>query len=352
MSRFAIKLLLLSLALISFISFIMYTDLMRASEYKSIKSLEVGSEEVLLSVKKTETKKKLAYIVSDTRIPFWAIMERGVKRTATSLGYEIDVYSVENSRKNELESTVKAIKEHVAGIIISPTTSSACVTILKLAKNAGIPVVIADIGTDKGEYVSYISSNNKEGAYKIGKVLATKMLERGWGNGRVGIVAIPQKRFNGQLRTAGFMQAMQEMGIKGADIKQQSTWTEEETYRFSKDMIETYPDLRAIWLQGSDKYHGALRAIVDTGKKDQILLVTFDAEPEFLDLISQGLIIGSAMQQPYLMGEEAVYAMDNTLKGKKVEKNIELPILAISEENVAQKLPIIKRNVLGIKVKD
>ena len=303
------------------------------------------------NARSVNSKKKLAYIVSDIKIPFWEIMSRGIKSHANALGYEIEVYSSENIAKNELKSTVKAIRSKVSGIIVSPTTSSACVTILKLAKAAAIPVVISDIGTDRGEYVSFISSDNKDGAYRIGKILSKRMIELGWDKGKVGIIAIPQKRLNGQLRTAGFMEAISEYGIKGAGLKQQVTFSEKETYDFTIALIKLNPNLRAVWLQGSDKYRGALRAIEDSGKKDKILLATFDAEPEFLDLIPEGVLVGSAMQQPYLMGEKAVYAMDMHLNGNEVDKDIQLPILAISSKNISQKLQTIKKYVLGIEIK-
>ncbi|MCK5111217.1 MAG: substrate-binding domain-containing protein [Arcobacteraceae bacterium] len=301
---------------------------------------------------KEQAKKKLVYIVSDIRIPFWDIMARGIKNAANSKGYRIDVYSADNIKKTELENTAKAIRDKVSGIIISPINSSSAVTILKLAKKAGIPVVISDIGTYGGEYVSYISSNNKEGAYKTGKVLAKKMKELGWDkDGSVGIVAIPQKRVNGKVRTAGFMKAMNEAGIKGIWIREQVTFSYQETYDFSKELIQMNPNLRALWLQGSNRYQGALDAIKDAGKKDDILLICFDAEPIFLDIISKGILLGAAMQQPYLMGEESVNALDKHLKGKKVEKNLQLPILFISKENMEEMLPIIKRNTLGIEIK-
>lgn len=293
--------------------------------------------------------KKLAYIVSDLRIPFWDIMNRGVKSSAVALGYQVQTYSAENDAKSELANVAQAIRDKVSGIIVSPTNSSACVTILKLAGNAGIPVVISDIGTDGGEYVSYISSDNLDGAYKIGKVLVRKLYELGWQDGRVGIVAIPQKRANGQARTAGFMKALREAGIRGAGIRQQVDFSYQETYDLSTELINNNPDLRAIWLQGSDRYQGALDAISDAGKKEQILLITFDAEPEFLELIPKGVLVGSAMQQPYLMGREAVNALDRHLSDKDVEKNMQLPILAISADNIDEKLPVIKRNVLGIE---
>jgi ribose transport system substrate-binding protein len=296
----------------------------------------------------TQQDKKLVYLVSDRRIPFWDIMARGIKNAAAEHGYAVEVFSSENSAKRELEFTVRALQERVVGIIVSPSNSSACVTILKLAGKAGIPVVISDIGTDSGDYVSYISSDNLDGAYQLGKLLAVRMTELGLRNGTVGIISIPQKRENGKARTTGFMKALNEAGIKGAGIEQQVDFSYQETYDFSKKMIAVNPNLRAIWLQGSDRYQGALDAIADAGKKNDILLITFDAEPEFLDMIPQGVLVGAGMQQPFLMGEESVLAMDRHLKGQPVKKQIKLPVLAISTTNIAEKLAIINRNVLGI----
>lgn len=108
--------------------------------------------------------KTLAYLVSDNRIPFWEIMSRGITQQADQLGYDVKVFSANNQAKAELKNTLQAIQKRVAGIVVSPTNSSACVTILELAQQAKIPVVIADIGTESGEYVSYISSDNRQGA--------------------------------------------------------------------------------------------------------------------------------------------------------------------------------------------
>nr|MBF0221885.1 substrate-binding domain-containing protein [Desulfobulbaceae bacterium] len=295
------------------------------------------------------SKPQIAYIVSDQNIPFWDIIWRGIRSRAEDLGYEAKVYSAENSAKAELQNLVKAIRDGVAGIIVSPTNSSACVTLLKLARNADIPVVIADIGTEEGEYVSYITSDNRDGAYQLGKLLARELKIHGWQNGQVGIIAIPQRRENGKQRTAGFIKAMNEEGIQDMKIKQQETFSHQETYNFTADMIETNPDLRAIWLQGSNRYQGALDAIHAAGKKNEILLVTFDAEPEFIELIPEGILVGAGMQQPFLIGEKAFDAMDNHLKGRPVTKTQQLPVLVISAKNIAEQLPMIRKKVFGLE---
>lgn len=315
-----------------FIVFVIYINTLNAVELKQVKYT-----------------KTIAYIVSDARIPFWNIMSRGIQNSAQEHNYKVNIYSSNNDKKTEIQNTIKAIKEKVDAIVLSPINSSSAVTILKFAKSAKIPVIISDIGTDKGEYLSFISSDNEKGGYEIAQVLTNKMLEFGWNkNGTVGIIAIPQKRANGKARTAGFMKALKEVDIQVAGLKQQVDFSYQETYDFSKELIEESTNLKAIWLQGSNRYKGALDAIKDAKAQNRILVLVFDAEPEFLELIPQEVILGAAMQQPYLFGKKAVSLLNDFFNHKNVAQNIQISILAISKENIQINTPLIKRNVLGI----
>ncbi|MDN5128604.1 substrate-binding domain-containing protein [Aliarcobacter butzleri] len=314
---------------------------------KIIILLVVLSTLIFASENKT-LNKKIAYIVSDTSIPFWQIMTKGLKDKSLKLGYEVNIYNSNNTRKNEIENFSKALKENVSGIVLSPINSSSAVFLLKLAKQAKIPVVISDIGTDSGEYVSFISSNNYDGAYKIGKVLASKMYEMNIQNSSVGIIGIPQQRENGKDRTKGFLKSINEEGIKSAGLEQQVNFSKQETYDLASKLIKKNPNMKALWLQGSDKYQGALDAIRDQNKDGEILLICFDSEPEFLEMIPNGKLVGAAMQQPFLMGSIALEQLHKHLNGKEVKRDIQLEILAIDEKNINSKLTLIKRNVLGI----
>lgn len=295
----------------------------------------------------SENDKKLIYIVPDLNIPFWKIMSNGIENKTNELNYTLEIFDSQNQSKIELENIIKAIQNKPAGIVLTPTNSSASVTLLKFAKEANIPVVISDVGTNEGDYVSYISSNNFEGAYKLGLMLSEKMLELNIYNKTVAIIAIPQTRLNGKARTDGFMKALKENNINAAGLKQLNEFSENEAYKFTKEFIKENPNLGAIWIQTSNIYNGVLNAIKESNK--EILLVSFDAEPIFIDLISKDVLVGSAMQQPYLMGETAVQTIDLFLNGKTVEKNIELDILSISKNNLKKEYSKIEKNVLGIK---
>ncbi|MCT7518363.1 substrate-binding domain-containing protein [Aliarcobacter cryaerophilus] len=294
--------------------------------------------------------KKLAYIVSDINIPFWQIISKGIKDKSNELGYEIHIYSSNNLKKNELENLASAISLKIDGLIISPINSSTASTLLEIAKMNKIPTIVADIGSDSQDYLSFISSDNKKGAYELGKILSKYMKSLSWNKeGTVGIIAIPQKRLNGKDRTIGFIQALEEDNIKVSGMYQQVDFSYEETYNYSKKLIDENKNLRAIWLQGSDKYKGALDAIKKANKQNEIVLICFDAEPEFLEMIQNGDLVASAMQQPYIIGQEAVVTLNNYFNNKEVKKEQKMEILSISKENIDDKLKIIKLNVLGIK---
>ncbi len=294
--------------------------------------------------------KKLAYIVSDINIPFWQIISKGIKDKSNELGYEIHIYSSNNLKKNELENLASAISLKIDGLIISPINSSTASTLLEIANMNKIPTIVADIGSDSQDYLSFISSDNKKGAYELGKILSKYMKSLSWNKeGTVGIIAIPQKRLNGKDRTIGFIKALEEDNIKVSGMYQQVDFSYEETYNYSKKLIDENENLRAIWLQGSDKYKGALDAIKKANKQNEIALICFDAEPEFLEMIQNGDLVASAMQQPYIIGQEAVVTLNNYFNNKEVKKEQKMEILSISKENIDDKLKIIKLNVLGIK---
>ncbi len=79
-------------------------------------------------------------------------------------------------------------------------------------------------------------------------------------------------------------------------------------------------------------------------------MICFDAEPEFLELIPAGVLVGAGMQQPYLMGEQAMEQLHSHLQGRPVQSEKRLPVLAISGHNIKANLANIRRNVLGLDV--
>ena len=292
--------------------------------------------------------RNLVYITPDSGVSFWRYVGTGAEKAAQEANYSLEVLSSNNDAQTQLKNAQDAITKGVAGIVISPTDSSTAPSVLKLAADAGIPVTIADIGTESGEHVAFIGSDNFGGAKGIGEVTAAKLVENGWTDGSYGIIGIPQARINGQLRTNGFREAMAAAGVTNeVPMFEMKQFTAEESFKFAQDMITANPDLRAIFIQTDSAAVGAQRAVRAARKTDDIIIAAFDGTPELYDLIKDGKILGSGMQQPYLMGFTAAEALCKHLGGETVEKEVLLPILVGTTDNVGDLGDEINLNVFA-----
>jgi ribose transport system substrate-binding protein len=298
------------------------------------------------------TGKDIVYLTPGLDLPFWRYLSKGVESAATKAGFGFQALDSHNSAQTQLQNAQDSIARGVAGIVISPTDSSTAPSVLQLAKRANIPVVIADIGTNSGDYVSFISSDNYRGAHDVGMALAAALKKKGWENGSVGIVAISQARKNGQARTKGFLDGLKEGGFTGKDagMQQMQSYTADETFKFTQDLLTANPDMRGLFVQTDQPAIGALRAVKAARRSGEVLVAAFDGIPEFVELLKSGELVVSGMQQPFLMGVRSGEAMVESLAGKTPAKEITVPILAITSENIEQELPIVKETVFANEV--
>ena len=148
----------------------------------------------------TAAGKDIVYLTPGLDLPFWRYLSKGIEATVKAKGYGFQALDSHNSAQTQLQNAQDSIARGVAGIVISPTDSSTAPSVLTLAKRAKIPVVIGDIGTNSGDYSSFIISDNYRGAHDVGVALAKALKKKGWEGGSVGIVAISQARKNGQAR--------------------------------------------------------------------------------------------------------------------------------------------------------
>jgi len=296
--------------------------------------------------------KDIVYLTPGLDLPFWRYLSKGIEKAVTDKGHGFQALDSHNSAQTQLQNAQDSITRGVGGIIISPTDSSTAPSVLSLAEKAGIPVVIADIGTNSGDYASFVISDNYRGAHDVGVALAEALKAKGWQDGGVAIVAISQARKNGQARTQGFLDGLKEGGFTGreAGMQQMQSYTTDETFKFTQDILTANPDLRGLFIQTDQPAMGALRAIKAARRNGEVLVAAFDGIPDFVPLLESGELVVSGMQQPYLMGVRSGEAMLQVLAGQTPEKEITVPILAITSTNIAQELPTVKETVFANEV--
>lgn len=293
--------------------------------------------------------KEIVYITAKLDLPFWGTMGKGVASVALAQGYSYRVLDSQLDPQAQLQHAREAIARGVAGIVISPVDSQSAPDALELARKAGVPVVIADIGTNSGQYVSYIKSDNYRGAYEVGTAVAAALRERGWQGDPYALVTISLARKNGQDRTNGFRDAMKDAGItREGGLRQMQNYSADETSGFVKSLLAATPRLRSIFVETDQPTMGALHTIRAARKQHEVLVGSFDAMPEVAELLKAGPLVACGMQQPYLMGATAAEALLDSLRGKVPAKQITVPVLVATSRNIEQLLPVANKTVFGI----
>lgn len=279
----------------------------------------------------------IAYMTPALHIPFWKDVSDGIRQEADKIG-GIKIIDSDSrlSAATQLKNVQDLITSGVSAIIISPTDSASCPAVLELAEKAKVPVIICDIGTDSGSYAAFIISNNYGGANDAGKYLVASMKKKGWQGGDVAIITISLARQNGRDRTEGFKAALTEVGSKVVGLLECKEYTRSESMRYTQDLLTAHPNLRGLFTEHDEANLGALPAIDTAGKRDQLIHVGFDGSPEAVQAIKDGKLAAASMQQPVLMGREALKAAYAILTGKSVEKKVVVPTILVTAENVNQ----------------
>ncbi len=307
---------------------------------------------LLLCTQVQAAEKLIVYITPGLDLPFWRTLGSGVKAVVESNAYRYEVMDSTNNDDKQIANVKAAIAKGAAGIVISPTDSKSAMAVLALSNQAKVPVVIADIGTNGGDFVSYVKADNYKGAYGVGAALAVAMKEKGWINEPFALCTISLSRKNGQDRTNGFRDAMKEAGFSNeVALKQMQTYTIEETYAFVSDILKEHPKLRGLFIEVDKPTLGALSALKDKHKTGEVLVGSFDGIPEFVDHLKSGAIVAVGMQQPYLIGSKAAEALFSRLAGQTPPKQIIVPILIATNKNIIELLPTANKTVFGNETK-
>jgi ribose transport system substrate-binding protein len=287
--------------------------------------------------------KKIVYITPALSVKFWLEMKSGIESAASSSGYSVTVLDSMNSSERQLTHAKTAIEKGIQGIVLSPTDSKSAVDVLNLAQKSNVPVVISDIGTNEGNYVSFVTSDNYTGARGIGVVAAQELNSKNWKDIEFGIIGIPQSRRNGRLRTDGFRAAMNEYGItKEVSIREMKEFTPTESHRLATEMLRENPKLRLIFVQSDQQTIGVVKAVSDAGREGDVVIAAFDLTFDLLSAITAGKVVGTAMQQPKLIGKTATKFLIEKISGVQPPKEMLVEVMTISKDRSAASSDQIK----------
>jgi ribose transport system substrate-binding protein len=244
-----------------------------------------------------------------------------------------------NGIRNESDITQQVsiidqmIAAQVDAIVIAPADSKALVPALARANQAGIILVNIDNRLDASvlsEFdlvIPHVGPDNKEGARKVGDYLAS-ILAAG---DEVAILEGIVSSINSQARRDGFEEAANARGLIISTI-QSASWEQTKAAEIISAVLTQHPRLKGVMAANDNMALGALSAIKQLGRLDEIEVVGFDNISAVNKLVREGEILATADQHGDLL---AVYGIEfalDTLAGKEVQYGRKTPVDLITRE--------------------
>lgn len=270
---------------------------------------------------RSNAKPKIALVMKSLANEFFNTMAEGAKKHQSANGgsYDLIVNGIKNETDlgEQVNLVEQMIAQRVNAIVIAPADSKALVTVLRHAKDAGILVVNidnkldADVLKQAGLSVPFVGPDNREGARKVGEVLAKKLKA----GDEVAIIEGIPTAFNGQQRRLGFEDAMKNAGMKVVSV-QSGLWEMEKANAVGAGILSEHPQLKAILCANDNMALGAVAAVQSAGKTGTVLIVGFDNISAVQPMLEKGQVVATADQHADKL---AVFGIEVALKILKGE---------------------------------
>ena len=261
--------------------------------------------------------------------PFYKIINNEILKVVEKNNDALITLDPELDVDKQNEQIYKFIDQKVDGIFINPIDFEQIEPALQAAKRANIPVIIIDAPVSDESLVNCtIVSDN----YDAGVQCAKDMMER---LDSANIVLLKHTTAkSAKERIEGFLSVIDNNEKYKVINEAECDGQLEIAMPKMQEIIEETPDIDVVMALNDPSALGALAALEKNNKND-VIVYGIDGTPEIKALIGRNqMIVGTVAQSPIKMGQIAVENMYNILNGKKVEKNIIIPISLINKENL------------------
>lgn len=279
--------------------------------------------------KKAAKDLKLGVSISTTNNPYFVAMKDGLDKFAGEKKVSLKVAEAQDDAARQADDIQNFISQNVDAILINPVDSKAVVSSIKAANSANIPVILIDRGSEGGDVLTTVASDNVEAGKMAAEFVVKELGEKA--------KAFELSGVPGASATVDRGKGFNKIAKTKLDIlsSQSANFDRAKALNTAQNMIQGHKDVQVIFAQNDEMALGAAQAVKSAGLKD-ILIVGIDGQPDAHDAIKNGDITATIAQQPAKMGEIAIQAAIDHYQGKKVKKTTVSPIYLVTKETVDQ----------------
>ena len=264
--------------------------------------------------------------------PFFVKMREGAEAKAEELGIELNSYAgtIDGDHETQVAAIETCIAAGASGILIAASDTSAIVSSVEQARDAGLLVIALDTPLTPSDAAdATFATDNFQAGLLIGQWAAATLGEEGVANAKIAMLDLNVSQPTVDvLRDQGFLTGFgidtvnvdvigdeEDPRIVGNDA---TNGNEEGGRTAMENLLAVDPEINVVYTINEPAAAGAYEALRAVGREGEVLIVSVDGGCPGVQNVADGVIGATSQQYPLQMaalGIEAIaqFAADGTL---------------------------------------
>lgn len=278
---------------------------------------------------------EIAIILKTLSNPFWVSMKEGIEKEAEKQGIKVDIFAAnsEEDVQEQLKLLENLLGKNYKAIGVAPLSPVNLIPGIVEANKKGIYVVNIDeridmeqLKTSGGSVLAFVTTDNIKVGAKGAQFIVDKLVD----GGEVAIIEGKAGNASGEFRKQGATEVFKANDKIKLVASQPADWDRSKALDLAANLIQKYPNLKAIYAANDTMALGALQAVMNANKQDKIIVVGTDGAPEALESIKQKGLSATVAQDSANIGAESLKLLIEALKNKP----------EINSNNTPQEIPV------------
>lgn len=269
-------------------------------------------------------------IVKKKDSEYWNTVKLGAEVAAKEFNVQLNFTGPD--KETDIQGQIKlmeaSIKAKRDAIIVSASDYMALAKVTD--QTIGIPVIAMDSEVASTRPVAFVGTNN----YASGQLAAERLTVLTGSKAEIGIINFAKGARNADQRVEGLMNYLArypgilivETAYCGSD--------QELAYRQAAAMLKRHPGLDAIVGLSGEAGLGVGQAVREAGLVGKVKIVTFDSPPAVMEMLQEGTVQATVVQNPFSNGYLAVKLAVEYIQGLDVPDRTETGTKLIDLNNM------------------
>ena len=227
----------------------------------------------------------------------------GMRDAAATIGDHISVElqgPAEWDASLEARSLEQVLAKKPNGVIVSCADEATLIPAINKGIEAGIPIIAFDSDSPKSKRLSYVGTNN----FDFGAVAGKKIVDTIGTKGEIAIIKVPGA-VSMEERAKGCIDYLSQYApeIKYTILNDEGDVAKAE--QVTSALLQSNPNIKAIFSTHGYGAPGAAAAVRNLNKKKDVLIIGSDYDSATIELLKNGEVDGTVIDDPYLLGYQA-----------------------------------------------